>query len=214
MRCRLHRRAGERPVGRAAAVSWEEARRRAELVAAGAALERQGLLRGREGNLSCRLDDGRILLTPRGVPKGRLALVSLLRLTLGEPPPETASSEAPMHLEIFRRLEHVRAIVHAHPPAVLALSLMRPTNPVPSPTLLTGGEAVLRAVEAIPALAPGSQALARAAAEALAKAPVAVMVHHGAVAVGETPLDALARLELLELLARLELLRSGQLAFP
>lgn len=189
-----------------------EARQRAELVAVGAALERQGLVRGGEGNLSCRLDGGWVLLTPRGVRKGRLAGAALLRASLDEPLPPAASSEAALHLEVYRRVPAAGAIVHAHPPAVLALSLGWPDNPAPDVSLLPEGEAVLGAVAVVPALAPGSRELAAAAAAALASAPAAVMLHHGAVATGQTPQQALERLELLELLARLELVQRGR--FP
>lgn len=187
-----------------------EAQRRAELVAVGAALERQGLLRGREGNLSCRLPDGSVLVTPRGVVKGRLACAALVRLWLDQPLPPQASSEVAMHVEVYRRIEHIGAIVHAHPPAVLALSLAFPSDPAPDPSLLAEGEALLAAVGVIPPHPPASRELASAAAATLAVTPVAVMLHHGAVAVAERPLAALARIELLELLARVELLRRGR----
>jgi len=187
-----------------------EARQRAELVAVGAALERQGLVRGGEGNLSCRLEGGWVVLTPRGARKGRLAAAALLRVSLDEPLPSLASSEAALHLEVYRRVPGAGAIVHAHPPAVLALSLGWPDTPAPDVSLLPEGEAVLGPVGVIPALAPGSRELAVAAAATLASTPVAVMLHHGAVATGQNPQQALERLELLDLLARLELVRRGR----
>lgn len=187
-----------------------ESRRCAELVAVGAALERQGLVRGLEGNLSCRLNGSQVVLTPRGVRKGRLVSSALLRVSLDEPLPPTASSEAALHLEVYRRLPATGAVVHAHPPAVLALSLAWPANPAPDPFLLPEGKAVLGAVGVIPALPPGSRELALAAAATLAAAPAAVMLHHGAVATGATPGQALERLELMELLALLELVRRGR----
>lgn len=188
----------------------EEAQRRAELVAVGAALERQGLLRGREGNLSCRLHDGTVLVTPRGVPKGRLACSSLVCLGLDGALPLDASSEVGMHVEVYRRVASIKAIVHAHPPAVLALTLAWPCDPAPDPSLLAEGEVLLAAVGVIPPHPPGSRELAAAAAATLTGTPVAVMLHHGAVAVAEGPLQALERMELLELLARVELLRRGR----
>jgi L-fuculose-phosphate aldolase len=191
-------------------MSVSPAQRRAELVAVGAALERQGLLRGCEGNLSCRLGDGTVLVTPRGVPKGRLAGWSLVAVGLDGPLPPEASSEVAMHLEVYRRVASIAAIVHAHPPAVLALTLAWPSDPAPDPSLLAEGEVLLATVGVIPPHPPGSQELARAAAATLAGTPVAVMLHHGAVAVAESPLRALERMELLELLARVELLRRAR----
>ena len=188
----------------------DEARRRADLVSVGASLERQGLLRGREGNLSCRLDDGAALVTPRGVPKGRMACSSLVRVALDGPLPPEASSEVAMHLEVYGRVPDVGAIVHAHPPAVLALSLTWPADPAPDVSLLAEGEALLAVVGVIPPFSPGSMELAVAAAATLAGTPAAVMLHHGAVAAARTPQQALERMELLELLARVELIRRGR----
>jgi L-fuculose-phosphate aldolase len=187
-----------------------EAWLRAELAAAGAALERGGLVRGREGNLSGRLDARRILITPRGARKGRLAPGDMLLLELDAPLPADASSEARMHVEAYHRLPSATALVHAHPPAVLELTVRRQEAPLADPFRLTEAAAVLGCVALVPAQAPGGEALAAACAEALASAPVAVMLGHGALAVGDSPLEALERLELLELLARLELAEHGR----
>lgn len=182
-----------------------EARLRAELVAAGAALERAGLVRGREGNLSGRLDARRVIITPRGARKGRLSPGRMVVLRLDAALPEDASSEARMHVEAYRRLPSAAALVHAHPPAVLELTVRRPEAPLADPFRLAEAAAVLGCVALVLPQAPGGEALASACAEALAAAPVVVMIGHGAVAVGDAPLEALERLELLELLARLEL---------
>ncbi|HZV86754.1 MAG TPA: class II aldolase/adducin family protein [Candidatus Binatus sp.] len=72
-----------------------------------------------EGNLSVRLDEQRILVTPSGTCKGRLKSEELLVTDLsgevvcgrGRP-----SSEILMHLLYYRARPDVRAICHAHPP--------------------------------------------------------------------------------------------------
>jgi L-fuculose-phosphate aldolase len=72
-----------------------------------------------EGNLSVRLDEHRILVTPSGKCKGRLGTEDLLVTDLtgevisgaGRP-----SSEMQMHLLYYRSRPDVRAICHAHPP--------------------------------------------------------------------------------------------------
>lgn len=185
---------------------WNEALARAELVAAGAALAREGLIRGREGNLSCRLPDGRLLLTPRGTDKGRLTGARLVACRLDEPLPAEVSSEALMHFAIYRHCPAVGAIVHAHPPFVLSLESR---GRLPSPSSLKEGEAVVPKIARVPLFPPGSPELAEACARALKRAPLAVMARHGAVAVGSGPADALARLEVAELLARIALVQPG-----
>jgi L-fuculose-phosphate aldolase len=72
-----------------------------------------------EGNLSVRLDEQRILVTPSGTCKGRLKLEELLVTDLsGEVVCGTGrpSSEMLMHLLYYRSRPDVRAICHAHPP--------------------------------------------------------------------------------------------------
>jgi L-fuculose-phosphate aldolase len=72
-----------------------------------------------EGNLSVRLDEQRILVTPSGKCKGRLKLEELLVTDLsGEVVCGTGrpSSEMLMHLLYYHSRPDVRAICHAHPP--------------------------------------------------------------------------------------------------
>jgi len=79
----------------------------------------RGLVVANEGNLSARLDEHRLLVTPSGKCKGRLAMEDLLvtdlngEVVLGMGCP---SSEMLMHLLIYRSRPDVRAICHAHPP--------------------------------------------------------------------------------------------------
>ncbi len=182
--------------------TWTEALRRAELVAVGAALSRRGLIRGREGNLSCRLDTHVILLTPRGADKGRLAASDLVRCRLDEPPPRRASTEALAHLAVYRRCPTTRALVHAHPRAVLGLSNR---GLLPDPRLLEEGLALVPRIESVPPLPPGSERLAEACAEALVRAPVVVVRGHGVFCSGDDPWQALERVEVVELLADIAL---------
>ena len=172
----------------------------------GAALVRRGLIRGREGNLSCRLPDGAILLTPRGVDKGRLSGPDLVRCEAEREPPAAASSEAKAHLAVYRTCPEVRALVHAHPPAVLALSAL---GRAPSPERLMEGLALVPRVEVVAALPPGGRELADGCAEAMRRAPAAVLRRHGALCAGADLWEALDRVEVLELLARVELGLAG-----
>jgi len=182
--------------------TWTEALRRAELVAAGAALSRRGLIRGREGNLSCRIGDGALLLTPRGADKGRLAATDLVLCELEDSPPAEASTEVLAHLAVYRACPGVRALVHAHPPNVLALAAL---GRLPDPNGLEEGLALVPRIERVGAAAPGSPELAAACARALLRAPAAVLARHGVLCGGADVWQALERTEVLELLAGLAL---------
>ncbi len=104
---------------------------REEIIRLGALLRRNALVRGAEGNLSARVRRERIIVTPAGLPKDSLQPGQLLAVTLEgvmadrQTPAATRlrpSSELPMHLECYRRRADVHAVVHAHPPNLVALS--------------------------------------------------------------------------------------------
>ena len=82
-------------------------------------LYERGYVVSNDGNVSVRVEDGKILITPSGVGKGRMTPDMLVLCDLegvileGDRPP---SSESKMHLMIYRERPDVRAVVHAHPP--------------------------------------------------------------------------------------------------
>jgi L-fuculose-phosphate aldolase len=104
-------------------ISEFEARR--QIVEVGRRLWQRGYVAANDGNLSVRLSDGRIVITPTGVSKGFLAAEALVIVNgegarLGgrlEP-----SSEIRMHLFAYARRPDVRAVVHAHPPKATGFS--------------------------------------------------------------------------------------------
>src|ERR1700750_596156 len=71
-----------------------------------------------DGNVSVRLDDGRVLATPTQTNKGRMSEDSLALTDLEGKPlnDRRASSELAMHLLIYRERADVRSVCHAHPP--------------------------------------------------------------------------------------------------
>ena len=73
-----------------------------------------------DGNISVRMDDGFILITPSGISKGRLSPDDLIVVDLdgnvvSAMVNRRPSSETPMHLEVYKQREDVRAVLHAHP---------------------------------------------------------------------------------------------------
>src|SRR5688500_13589999 len=92
---------------------------REAIVEVGRRLYARGYTASNDGNISVRLDDRRLLMTPKSVCKGfmtpEMMCVTDLegRKLAGERDP---SSEMQMHLEVYRQRPDVRAVVHAHPP--------------------------------------------------------------------------------------------------
>ena len=103
-----------------------EAQLRADIVEVGRRMYARGYTASNDGNISVRLDAGRLLMTPKSVCKGFMdpAMMCITDLDgkklAGERDP---SSEMQMHLEVYRQRPDVNAVVHAHPPVATAFAV-------------------------------------------------------------------------------------------
>ena len=169
----------------------DEAVLRAAICAAGRRLGSRGLISAGEGNLSMRLSGSSLLTTPTGRRKDELDPKDLVvvpldpsaTLDLSGPKP---SSDIAIHRAIYRVRADVVAVVHAHLPASMALTL---AGAVPDPMALPETAFHLPVVPVVPFGAMGSDELAARIAAAFAPtdgtAPGAVLLErHGAIAVG------------------------------
>lgn len=103
-----------------------EAQLRADIVEVGRRLYARGYTASNDGNISARLDERRLLMTPKSVCKGFMTPDMLCitdldgRKLAGERDP---SSEMQMHLEVYRQRPDAHAVVHAHPPVATAFAV-------------------------------------------------------------------------------------------
>jgi len=156
-------------------------------------LLRDGLVVSTAGNVSIRLDDRHVLITPTGVAYRRMrpADLPVLRITDGlQVSGDLApTSEWEMHLRCYQLAspdgEPVNAVVHTHAPYSTAASTLLTTVPNLHYALASCGGPVRVAEYAT----YGSPALARAAVAALHGRKAALLANHGTLAVG-ADLDA------------------------
>ncbi|MFZ5439511.1 MAG: class II aldolase/adducin family protein [Myxococcota bacterium] len=172
-------------------------RERRDVVKACQWLHQKGFLAAYDGNVSVRLDDDRVLVTPSGVHKGFLEPGDLVEVDLTGRKlsgPGAPTGELAMHLEAYRRRPDARAVVHAHPPVCIAMSLgARPLNGfLPEVTLSIGRFTV------VPYARPLTDELARAVGQALTDTDAVILERHGTVAVGKDVAEAYAFTERLE----------------
>ena len=161
-------------------------------------LYRNRLIAGADGNLSIRLDDERILVTASGVHKGLMGHEGLIvvdkegkqRAGIGQ-----ASTEVPMHLAIYEKVEDAKAIIHAHAPWATAASLKRDRLDLSD---LAEARLLFPEVKVVPFLPPGSNELAQAAARAAAENKIFILKAHGVVAWGKNLKEAFCLIEALE----------------
>lgn len=174
------------------------------LLDAARALHARGLLAAGDGNLSLRLEDGRIAMTPRGLPKAQVRLEDLAFLALdGTVLSGTPSSERAMHLAVYRTVPEARAVVHAHPPTAIAWSLARPDlDELPSDSL---PEVILAAgrIPIVPMAIPGTEAMGGALLPFLPAHRLMILARHGGLAWGESVQEAAGGMERLEQVAEI-----------
>ncbi len=161
------------------------------------------------GNLSIRDDEGNIWITPSGVDKGKLSASDIMCVApdgqvsgLHQP-----SSELPFHRAIYHKRPDVRAIVHAHAPALVSFSIVRK---IPDTSIIPQARRVCGRVGYAPYALPGSEVLGTNIANAFAQGFDAVLLeNHGVVTAGETLLEAFQRLETLDFCARTQMYAQG-----
>ena len=154
------------------------------------------------GNLSIRDPDGGIWITPARVDKGSLQSSDIVyvhadgtRSGLHAP-----SSEFPFHREIYRRRADIKAIVHAHPGALVAFSICRL---LPETRVQLLAHAICGRVAYAPYACPGSEQLGRNIAGTFAAGADCVMLeNHGVVIGGGDLQEAFQRFETLEFVAQ------------
>ena len=168
-------------------------------------LYKMGLTTTSGGNISLRCDDY-VLMTPSTLDKARLKAKHIVILNLeGEnlTPDLKPTMEKEMHIEIYKKNNEVKAIVHAHPVTATAFAC---TGKSVSTTLIAESYAIL----GIPARAKyatmGTKELAGIVSEAASGNKVVLMDNHGVLATGRNLLQAFDRVEVLENAAKTTLI--------
>ncbi len=157
------------------------------------------------GNLSILDDEGNIWITPAGIDKGNLTPADMVCVQ----PEGTAiglhapSSELPFHRAIYAQRPDVRAVVHAHAPALVAFSIVRQ---IPDTRLIPQARRVCGHVGYASYALPGSEILGANIAGTFAQGfDVVLLENHGVATSGSNLLEAFQRLETLDFCARTQL---------
>jgi L-fuculose-phosphate aldolase len=183
----------------------DETRLREEIVEAGKRLYKKGFVAANDGNVSVRLDGGRILITPSGVCKGDMDPGMMVvvdgdgKVLSGRLRP---SSEMKMHLAVYRIRDDVRAIVHAHPPKATAFAVAGlPLDKLTLPEVVFS----LGRVAFSEYGTPSTKQVPEAVVRVIGDAGAVLLANHGALTVGAGVMDAYFRMETLEHFAAITL---------
>ncbi|WP_298983139.1 3-oxo-tetronate 4-phosphate decarboxylase [uncultured Roseibium sp.] len=172
----------------------------------------RGLTHGSTGNISLRLSDGTLLVTPTGSSMGFLnpAQISHLsemgELLSGDKP----TKEIPLHTAFYETRSNTGAVVHLHSCHSVALTLLPDIDPENVlPTLTPYGIMQLGKVRLLPFFVPGDPAMGEAVRGLAGKRSAVLLANHGPVVAGKDLEAAVYAMEELEATARLALLMRG-----
>jgi L-fuculose-phosphate aldolase len=180
-----------------------ESELRRQICKVGRSMYVSGFVVACQGNLSVRVDQDRILVTPARVCKGHLEPQDLLVTDLngvvkcgsGRP-----SSEILMHLLFYRLRPDVQAVCHAHPPTATGFAAAgRALDVAVLPEVVVD----LGTIPLAPYGTPGTWELCESLQPLVAKHHAILLENHGVVTCGQDLTRAYQRLETVEQFARI-----------
>lgn len=157
------------------------------------------------GNLSILDENGDIWITPGGIDKGSLTRKDIVRVKpdgtiVGNHKP---SSEFPFHQLVYKKRPDIKAVLHAHPPALVAFSIVRK---IPDTHLIPNVHQVCGEVGMAEYGLPGSVELGEKIAAVFEDGFNTVILENHGIVVGEKNLfKAFMAFETLDFCARLEM---------
>jgi L-fuculose-phosphate aldolase len=176
-------------------------------------LHRLGFMPGTSGNLSVRLNDQRLLVTPTGVSKFLLRSADMVIVDLQGRQLDgyrKVTSEVSMHLAVYRHRDDVTAVIHSHPPVATAFACVGRglDEMLCQEAVMTLGEVPLATYATT-----GTEEVAASLAPFIPDHDAILMANHGAVSYGGTLLQAFQKMEIVEHLAQIALV-AHQLGAP
>lgn len=162
-------------------------------------LYNKNMLAAGDGNISYRVSDDLIIITPTGVSKAFLHPDEMAIMTLenkiikGSP-----SSERLMHLEVYKKCPEAKAVVHAHPPTAIAWSVAFPElKELPAKCL---SEVILAtdSIPFVPYARPGQIEMGTHLLPFLPQHRALILARHGALTWGESLDEAWMGMERIE----------------
>jgi L-fuculose-phosphate aldolase len=165
---------------------------------------RSGMTTTSGGNISIKDESGDIWITPASIDKGTLAAKDIICVKacgtiIGLHKP---SSEFPFHKAIYDIRPQAKAIIHAHPPALVSFSI---TKQIPNTNIIPQAKNICGKIGFASYDVPGSRKLGEKIAKELKAHPdykAVIMENHGAVLYGDDIMDTYQRFETLEFCAR------------
>ena len=167
----------------------------------------QGWVAANDGNVSVRLDENLIMVTPTGVSKSfitpqMLVIADMNGNIIESESGRKYSSEFKMHLKCYKDREDVNAVVHAHPPVATGYAVAG--IPLDDYSMIETVIAI-GSVPVTPFGTPSTDEVPKAIEPYLPYHDVLLLANHGALTIGADLITAYYRMETLELFAKISL---------
>ena len=159
-----------------------------------------------EGNISIRLDENRVLVTPTLISKGFMKPDDICTVDMdGNQVAGTRkhTSEVKLHLEIYRQRDDVKSVVHCHPPHATAFAVAR--EPIPN-CVLPEPDIFLGEVPIAPYATTGSAEFAKTILPFVKSTNTIILANHGTVSYESTVERAYWLTEILDAYCRVLIL--------
>ncbi|MGI6113171.1 MAG: class II aldolase/adducin family protein [Mahellales bacterium] len=180
-----------------------ENRIKQDIIEVGKRMFYKGFVASNDGNISARLSENEIIITPTGVSKGYMSVSDLIKVDMegnvvaGSKKP---SSEIKMHLAVYRKRPDVKAIVHAHPPAATAFAVAnKGLDRITLPEVIFS----LGSISMAEYGTPTTNKLPMAVEKHIGRSDALLLANHGALTVGKDVMDAYYKMETLEHFAQI-----------
>lgn len=150
----------------------------------GRRLYNKGFAAANDGNITVRISDNEVLCTPTMHSKGFLKTEDICTMDMtGKQTSgiKKRSSEALLHLEIYKKRADIKSVVHCHPPHATAFAIAR--EPIPQ-CVLPEVEVFLGDVPITRYETPGGKAFAETILPFVDKTNVIILANHGTVSYG------------------------------
>ncbi|MBT6177481.1 MAG: class II aldolase/adducin family protein [Deltaproteobacteria bacterium] len=169
-------------------------------------LHQRGWVANHDGNISVRLEENRFLITPTAVSKGDVERSKLL--VVDERGQRVSGryrpfSEMNLHLYAYRQRPDIRVVMHAHPPTAtgFAVAGVEIISTMMAEPVVSLGDVIPTVPYALPKTPESTLNMA----PALVQSDAFLLQNHGVITVGPDLETAFLRMELVEHLAKIQL---------
>ena len=169
-----------------------------DLVEVGQRMYNRGYVASNDGNISARIDEERIVVTPTGVSKGfmkpdMMVIIDMDGKVLNGD--RKASSEVFMHLEVYKNRPDVMSVCHAHPPYATAYAVVgKPLDKCILPEVIIS----FGSIPIVKYGTPGTDELYKPLIPLLKDHEAFLLANHGALTIGKDVLSTYYKMETIE----------------